>query len=264
MLRIEKIGVDFHNIRIDEMVQSRDSSAFRISIPSFYNPEWSLSSDPDLLKGSHTGIEPESDPFFSQNCSVPLFFNGRPFCPDEEDIRNFPFGKICPVPKTCSIGFVNQVDEILDIHEATQKFPHLLIMLFPFFEKVLAKSSSGFGVFRSFIEKFVSVIGTITKRTRHRILNANVGKNLVMKRAIFTEDLHGLKTGRASASRTSSDFTGRVKTRAEFRQVVMNGYISIFFWMKGLFQWDRTSIFGWVGIVFYNSRLSFQNFGAFR
>ena len=259
MRRLEKIGIDINNVRIDEMVQPRGFSTFGIAVPGLDDSEISLSPDPDVLECSDAGIEPVSDPFFSQNCPLPLVFNGRPFFPDEKNIRDFPFGKIGPVPKAGSIGFVNQRNEIFDIHNEKQ-FPHLSPMLFPVFEEFLAKPSSCVGVFRSFIEKFVSMVGIIAKWTGGRIPNSNMGKNLIMQGTIFTDDFHGIQARRTSWFFPGHRFAVWAKPGAEFRQVVLNGDIPIFCWMKGLFQ-RRASIFRWDEVSFYNSGISFQNSG---
>lgn len=240
-LIIQKIAIDINYVCIEEMVDVRGVSSLWVFVGCLDNNWITLSSYPYIVKSTHSGVEPESNPCVPQynQITIPDYPHRRPFPPCQKYIWNICFFKIWATPKIYIVSAMNQSDEIGDIGISIQQKSQLRPMLLPMLKERRANHGTTFMIQWNVLKKFISVVGLIPQWAIRRIISRHVGKYRVILWSVFSPNTQRLIAPWATGTCTESFVPMPVKSWAKLCDVILDRDRLSFNWMHCLFHGNK-------------------------
>jgi len=222
VLCLKKCLVDIEGFCIDEVAQGGRSATCGVPIYGLYDSGIALGANPYIIKRSNSGVEPETKPDWAQELSFFLYHRG-PLLPCEEDIRHLPFLEVAAAPEAGMICFLDDGNEVVDIHIAVEKLAHMGVVGLPVLEKIGAKSPTACRVYWHIVEKHVLVIRTVAQRAWRRIRITWMRKNLIVKRPVISHNDHWLQASGTTRSWAVLMAALGIQFWTKFRRIRLDG-----------------------------------------
>ena len=221
VLGLKKGLLDIEGFCVYKVAQARNSTACGIVIRGPYDSRIPLGANPYVVKCPNSGIKPETEPVRAQYLSCMCFYGG-PFLPYEEYVGYFPFLEVATAPEAGMIRFLDDGNEVADIHKALEKFAHLVVVGLPVRKEIGSQGATAVCVLRNIMQKFVLVISTITQRTWRWVPAALMRENLIVEGPVTPHDNHRLRTARTTRAWAISASALRIQFWPKFRSVRLN------------------------------------------